>query len=223
MSYGFDDNEVVDSITTLIDKDGFHKMGTAGSGSIDVDLSKKADKLNPVFTGNMSMYRKADTETGACSVVLNYNNTATGMYSFAEGTGTKALANCAHAEGAGTTASGINSHAEGSFTIASGRDAHAEGNDSEASGDYSHAEGKGTIAAGDYSHVFGQYNLSDDNDTYAEIVGNGSNSNARSNARTLSWNGDETLSGTFTCSTSITIGSTTVTEAQLQQLLALLN
>lgn len=53
-------------------------------------------------------------------------------------------------------------------------------------------------------------------ETYAEIVGNGEDNNNRSNARTLDWEGNETLAG------SLTLGSTTITEAQLQALLALL-
>ena len=53
-------------------------------------------------------------------------------------------------------------------------------------------------------------------ETYAEIIGNGTGDNARSNARTLDWDGNETLAG------SLTLGSTTITEAQLIALLAML-
>ena len=63
-----------------------------------------------------------------------------------------------------------------------------------ASGDNSHAEGNHTIAAGDNQHVSGKYNIEDSNDTYAEIVGNGT-SYIRSNARTLDWSGNESLAG----------------------------
>lgn len=58
---------------------------------------------------------------------------------------------------------------------------------------------------------------------YLELVGNGV-SDTHSNARTLDWNGNEYLAGNFhAAGGSITIGSTTITEQQLQSLLALLN
>ena len=114
------------------------------------------------------------------------------------GVGTSAAANGAVATGVGTTASGRASHAEGQLTTADGQVAHAEGYGTTASGDYSHAEGIGTLASGDYQHAFGKYNVEDTNDTYLEIAGNGTGDDARSNARTLDWNGNETLAGDLT-------------------------
>lgn len=171
-----------------------------------------------------------------------YPNIASGDASHAEGSGTTASGEASHAEGDTTTASGFASHAEGSSTIASGYTSHAEGDATTASGFASHAEGSSAIASGIYSHaegyhtsanhkaqhVFGEYNIadpstasSDNRGTYVEIVGNGTNT-GQSNARTLDWSGNEVLSGTLTA-TGITIGSTSITEAQLQSLLALLN
>ena len=95
-------------------------------------------------------------------------------------------------------ASGNYSHAEGSYTTASGGYSHAEGTYTTASGYYSHAEGYRTIARGPYQHVSGRHNIEDTAGTYAEIIGNGTNSNARSNARTLDWNGNEVLAGKLT-------------------------
>jgi hypothetical protein len=60
-----------------------------------------------------------------------------------------------------------------------------------------------TIAQRQSQHVFGEYNIADTMGTivtrgnYVEIVGNGT-SNARSNARTLDWNGNEVLAGKLT-------------------------
>ena len=68
-------------------------------------------------------------------------------------------------------------------------------------GDYSHAEGRATIANTKSQHVFGEYNIADTTGsqttrgTYAEIVGNGTADNTRSNARTLDWDGNEKLAG----------------------------
>ena len=82
-------------------------------------------------------------------------NRATGLYSHAEGGGTKASYEYAHAEGLTTTASGRGSHVEGGGTTASGTFAHAENAGTTASGDNSHAEGQSTGATGGQSHAEG--------------------------------------------------------------------
>lgn len=132
-------------------------------------------------------------------------NAASGNYSHAEGSDTTASGNYSHAEGQSTTASGTNSHAEGFKTTASGHSAHAEGQETEASGQHSHAEGAGTIANHKSQHVWGEYNVADPSSaattqrgTYVEIVGKGLGPGVRSNARTLDWNGNETIAGTLT-------------------------
>ena len=108
-------------------------------------------------------------------------NRAIGKYSHAEGAGTYAAATCSHAEGWSTKADGNNSHAEGAQTKAIGNSSHAEGN--------------GTIASGKYQHVQGKYNIQDDEDKYAHIVGNGTSVTDRSNAHTLDWNGNAWFAG----------------------------
>lgn len=134
------------------------------------DLANKMDKANPTGTGTLSLNRKANTTVGDYSVT----------------------------EGFRTTASALCSHAEGDQTTASGHASHAEGAGSEASGEGSHAEGVGTRAVKKAQHVFGKYNIADTTTNgYIEIVGNGINSNDRSNARTLDWSGNEVLSGTL--------------------------
>lgn len=65
----------------------------------------------------------------------------------------------------------------------------AEGSDSTASGRGSHAEGYGTTASSPYQHTQGRYNIEDANDKYADIIGNGTSTSARSNAATVSWDG----------------------------------
>lgn len=131
------------------------------------------------------------------------NTTASGQYSHAEGNNTTAEGKYSHAEGHGTTASGNYSHAEGFATTASDNSSHAEGNNTNASGNYSHAEGCGTTASGNsshaegyytitssqYQHAQGKFNIEDANNKYADIIGNGSASFARSNAATVSWEG----------------------------------
>ncbi len=81
----------------------------------------------------------------------------------------------------------------------------AEGRSTRASGDYSHAEGLFTTANHASQHVFGEHNIEDpstaattERGNYVEIVGNGTGSSAKSNARTLDWSGNEWLAGSLT-------------------------
>ena len=72
---------------------------------------------------------------------------------------------------------------------------HAEGNNTTASGSISHAEGQSTTASGSVQHVQGKYNIIDTSSKYAHIVGNGINSDSRSNAHTLDWDGNAWFAG----------------------------
>ena len=167
--------------------------------AVEVDLSGKADKNNPVIYGSLSLGRNILSTVGFQSTAL----------------------------GSGCTASETASHAIGNNTIASGSASHAEGNETEASGSFSHAEGNKTIANHSSQHVFGEYNIPDDSadasyqiGNYIEIVGNGT-SYERSNARTLDWLGNEKLAGSITLGMG-TADEVTITPAQLKRLLALL-
>lgn len=165
------------------------------------------------------------TASGLYAHAEGFSTIASSSYSHAEGSSTKASNTSAHAEGSGTTASGTSAHAEGSSTTASGFDAHAEGGGTTASNTNAHAEGRGTEASGynahaegdstianhKSQHVFGEYNIADpssatasDRGNYVEIVGNGTSLSARSNARTLDWDGNEVLSGKLTVGTAPT-------------------
>lgn len=191
-----------------------------------------AEGISTTASGNASHAEGSGTQaSGGASHAEGGGTKAIGSNSHAEGGGTTASGDQSHAEGGGARAIGDNSHAEGSGTTASGSQAHAEGSGTQANGNGSHTEGIFTIAQYAYQHVFGMYNISDSitggtSDSignYIEIVGNGNNEN-RSNARTLDWSGNEWVAGNLTAAGgSITIGSTTVTEQQLQALLALLS
>ena len=113
---------------------------------------------------------------------------AIGNFSHAEGSMTWA-AHQSHAEGHMSASMNTGSHAEGIRTRAHGQASHSEGNKTFAKGKASHAEGYDTQANGDYSHVQGRYNIVDENNAYAHIVGNGTDSISRSNAHTIDWNG----------------------------------
>ena len=129
------------------------------------------------------------------------NNTSVyGHSSHAEGYYSEVLApsgiNCdgAHAEGVYTVASNFGAHAEGGGTQAIGYSAHAEGYDASAGGDYSHAQNFGTLADSEAQTAIGKYNISDANDTYTLIVGNGTES-ARSDALRVDWSGNVLMDG----------------------------
>ena len=98
-----------------------------------------------------------------------------GQYAISEGEDTYATGGCSHAEGYG-------SYAQGNYS-------HAEGYDTMAVGNYSHAQNYNTRASSNYQTAIGKYNIEDENNRYALIVGNGTASNARSNALTVDWQG----------------------------------
>ena len=176
--------------------------------------------INITASGSLSHAEGYDTiASGMYTHAEGGQTTASGDYGHTEGGGTIASGRYSHAEGAGTTASGYYTHAEGSGAKAVNDNAHAEGSGTNASGNCAHAEGGGTIASGMYAHaegttteanhkaqhVFGEYNMVDastaaasERGTYVEIVGNGTTPNARSNARTLDWSGNEVLAGKLT-------------------------
>ena len=153
-------------------------------------LAAKMDKENPTGTGSFSLNRKAGTTIGSNSFAEGYKTTASNYAS--------------HAEGNVTTASGEGSHAEGSDTIALGSRSHAEGNTTIASGADSHAEGRFTTASGEGSHVQGRFNIEDSSNTYADIIGNGTE-DIPSNAATVDWNGNAWYAG------DVYVGSTSGT------------
>lgn len=164
-----------------------------GKGYVNPDdiSSTYMKKANPIGTGALSMNRKASTTVGTNSTTVGYNNTASGSYSLAEGQENVASGWGSHAEGASTTSSGYYTHTEGYNTIARG--------------EASHAEGQYTTATHQSQHVLGEYNVLDtssatqnERGTYIEIVGNGTADNARANARTLDWSGNEVLGGNIT-------------------------
>ena len=102
----------------------------------------------------------------------------------------------ATSEGLDTQATGSYSHAEGQNTTASGYNAHAEGLNTTASGDQTHASGQYTVAAYREQFVIGRYN-DNDSDSLLE-VGNGTGTNARSNAFVVKDNGNVIAGGTIT-------------------------
>ena len=154
--------------------------------------------------GNTYISRYSHTEgretlsTGEAAHSEGYETTAAAPRAHSEGWGTQALGNNSHTEGYNTIATESNAHAEGNGTEARGSNSHTEGGKTVALARDTHAEGGGTIAASDHQHVQGRFNIPDYNTEYADIVGNGSGEDDRSNAYTLDWQGNAWYAGGIT-------------------------
>lgn len=144
---------------------------------------------------------------GQAAHAEGYYCTASGSYAHAEGYHTSAISG-AHAEGSYTNASNSYAHAEGDHSVASGYISHAEGNYSTASASFSHAAGNYTIADCVSETTVGKYNAthSSDEDKPLFVVGNGADSDNRSDAFVIRQSGNVEVDG------DIKAGNTSVTQ-----------
>lgn len=216
-NYTTDNGNVViknsnDDVIATISIDGSEYSIAWDSNVTDADISLTQKGLVDTIGfwreggGQNSIMSKNATEAnGNCAIAEGYKNKANGDY--------------AHSEGEFTYASGRSSHSEGTTTTASGRSSHSEGFNTFAPGYYAHTQGNGTQAYNQSQTALGEYNIKDPSNkpinnrgTYVEIVGNGTDSNNRSNARTLDWNGNEWLAG------SLTLGQTSINEQELDKI-----
>ncbi len=200
----------------------------AAIDEVVTDLSDKMNKSNPKGTGTFSLDRKTGSTVGLHSFAMGVDSVASGDYSFAMGENAEAVGDYSVAMGENAaangdysvamgdspTATGKGSVAMGDNAAASGNGAFAEGVETYAYGTGTHAEGYYTDAESNYQHVSGKFNIVDNADTYAEIIGNGTDDNNRSNARTLDWSGNEYLAG------DLTINKGTASEMIVGQVLA---
>lgn len=198
-----------------------------------------------------------DTTASSAAAHAEGNHTvASGYMAHAEGNTTEASGAYTHSEGSNTTASGGTAHAEGWGTIAAGDYSHVSGTfniaDSYANidewvanthydvGDIVKITGDGYVstyicAAENTDSEFTEANWTsrDSKMNYAEIVGNGigTDSQYRSNARALDWNGNEYLMGDIyvncnpdgTGGTKLTPGGGNYTVATLQETQAIID
>lgn len=163
-----------------------------------VDISGKLDANNPTATGSFSLNRKSDTVIGLNSITIGRNCVASGYYAVAEGNYSVAAGIASHAEGTRCTASGNEgAHAEGSDTKASAECSHAEGDSTAASGYSSHAQGYRTTSSNFASFTGGKFNKEmTDGCTLNKqigdvmIIGNGISNAERSNAFRITYAGD---------------------------------
>ena len=175
------------------------------------NLSHATNIDNDSGSGSLLQVKIANSFTSECVEESgDYSTGATGVHSSVFGGISRAEGDSSLAQGKNTVAKGYGAHAEGSNTIAKGAQSHAEGYKSIAKGDNSHAEGTSTIAEGVASHttgehtiakgknqtVIGKFNVVDNDNEYAFIIGNGTSENARNNAFGVKWDGTVVGGGT---------------------------
>lgn len=184
---------------------------TVGTGSFAFGDSVTA-------SGNYSHAEgESCTASGAASHAEGTTSYATGSYAHAEGRQTSSSGVGAHSEGKNTNASGNYSHAEGEQTTAYAQSSHVVGRYNYADtylnwptwtastsyevGDkVQHVENgtrRGYIcktANSDAEFDSSNWNA-DVLMNFVEIVGNGTNTNSKCNARAVDWNGNEYLYG----------------------------
>lgn len=200
----------------------YEPIGLIGIISINttnntIVFNKTLNADTAITEGSVTIY-KSRKGAGENAHSEGYYSRAAGSASHAEGRLTISGGDYSHSEGWFSAAMGQYSHAEGYDGVAQGQAAHvegwgcqtlnygshAEGYNTKALGVSSHSEGQYTTAQRKSQHVFGEYNVldtsgtTDTRGTYVEIVGKGTANNARSNARTLDWNGNEVLAGKLT-------------------------
>lgn len=180
------------------------------------------DMCHAIGTGNVL------NSTGA-NDVFGRSNTIISPYALIVGSYNNVSGQNAHAFGTRNNISGQHGFAFGRDNNVSGVMSQAMGYKNNASGKFATAIGNGSLANHLSQYAIGSYNeadpseaAADERGNYLEIVGNGVDADNRSNARTLDWDGNESLSGGITLGKG-TADEVTLSAAQLKQLLAMLN
>ena len=183
---------IADTSTAKADARGTY-VHIVGNGTAD---NKRSNALTLTWSGDLWHSGK-----------LAHGNsvTAEGSYSYSGGSETSAIGNYSHAEGIKTVAQGASSHTEGESTTAFGTASHAEGLSSIAQGNYSHAQNQGTVANGNAQTAIGKFNIADT--TSAFIIGNGADTDNRSNMFFIDWNGNACFLNTLLVGTNSTVPS----------------
>ena len=172
---------------TIMDSEGVLSVIPSAPQMSDWDAAEGEDG----FIENKPKVKKG-TDYDETAVIINDidNNTASSLYSVAEGSS--------------TTANGKYAHAEGYLTLAGGDGAHAEGESTQALAKNSHAEGMGTITPNIVgAHVQGKYNVNLSNTNFVDIVGWGTGP-ATSNRKNIS---ALTTDGRLILADTVTIGA----------------
>ena len=213
------------SMNAQMDDNSHPSNNSAGTNAVAMGYSTTASGDTSTAMGfytsasgdDSTAMGRETTASGNWSTAMGYSTTASGDTSTAMGYFTTASGSYSTAMGYFTTASGSSSTAMGAGTSASGSCSTAMGASTTASGDSSTAMGAGTSASDFASVVIGQYNSSGSSVTNnatsfntantAFVIGNGTASNAKSDAFKVLFNGDATVSNDLTVSGDVVISS----------------
>ena len=140
--------------------------GNAKGANISIGTNDNYSLILEI-NGNSKLLLTSDTLSGNSNKTSFGAGSATGLYSFAEGT-SKAFGDYSHAEGQSSLATGYASHTEGQGTSATFVYCHAEGENTVASGYGAHAEGVGSIASSGSTHAEGNFTVASFNAAHSE-------------------------------------------------------
>ncbi len=189
--------------------------GDIGNTAVDLSYQSSASTTTGA-TGQSSFAVGLDsTASGAHSISGGYVSVASGDTSVALGNGAQATGNASLAIGTTTQSIGENSFAGGLSTQSTGYSSAALGRETVSSGNHSLSIGQGTNSHAFNSVALGQYNSVSNNadpDTYlttntALVIGNGTDTNNRSNAFKVLFDGTTTVAGSVTASSFVGDGS----------------
>lgn len=172
--------------------------GTSITIAEDGTISGAGENVLKAYNGySVNLTRQiANKINGGLCVAAGGYNTLNGYYGFTSGS-SNILSN-----DNGTTF-GRNNTINGMVGFISGDYCQVDGYRGAAFGSYSFAGAENSFVIGDHAvaksktqFVHGRYNLHDSTETYAHIVGNGTNALNASNAYTLDWSGNAVFAGT---------------------------
>lgn len=167
---------------------------TGGDHSIAIGNNNKATDDISIAIGH------GNIASGPVSIAVGGANQSSQTYSIAIGASNIATGPGSVAMGQSNKASDLASVAMGSKNSAFGQCSIAMGDSNKASGEHSVSIGTGLIAVGDYQTTLGKFNI---DETELDIrnlfvLGNGTDATNRSNAMTVDWSGNLSLSGGIT-------------------------
>ncbi len=169
-----------------------------GDYSIAMGISCVAGNMYSVAIGNTAK------TTANHGISIGYYTTASGTHAVAMGSNSTASGGNSYAVGNHSTASAVGAAAIGYNVEASGQCGMALNGDTLASGAWTLAAGRGTTAASNYQTAIGKYNIADEDETYAFIIGNGTSDDSRSNLFAIGWNGDLIINGDTNVTEAVT-------------------
>ena len=192
----------------------------AGYGITDAFDGSYPSLTNRIFyydsNNNNGVYsNQGNTATGTFSFAIGRETSASGSSAVSLNYQTAATGNASLAIGFSTQSIGENSFAGGLSTQSTGYSSAALGRETVASGNHSLSIGQGTNSHAFNSVALGQYNSVSNNadpDTYlttntALVIGNGTDTNNRSNAFKVLFDGTTTVAGSVTASSFVGDGS----------------